>query len=183
MDNLNIIVLVWVLFALMWAAMAINLSRSSSGLHMQSSYNGALYLTGSLSILAFVYDAGAIQITGYVPTYIGLPFLFVGFALALYSRIVIKHLWSFNAHSSGEIVRCFPYNLIKHPIYSGQLMMCFGTSVLSKNIIVLFIFFIGTYWLLYLRAVKEEEILNKATKGEYEKQFFMKGRFIPRVTH
>lgn len=175
----HVVLLAWGLFVIIWALMAIGLARNNNGKYMRSSYNGALYVTGVLSIFAYIFEIGAMQSNNDIFTYIGLVVLIYGFFLALYSRIIIGRLWSFNAISDGEIVTCFPYNIIRHPIYSGQLLMCLGTSIISNNIIVFLLFFVGSYWLLYVRSVKEEEILNKATKGNYEKQLSVAGRFFP----
>ena len=63
---------------------------------------------------------------------IGLSIVVVGTSVACYARYVLGANWSsvVELKSDHELIQRGPYRVIRHPIYSGLLLMFFGTAVM-----------------------------------------------------
>jgi protein-S-isoprenylcysteine O-methyltransferase Ste14 len=175
-------VAVWAIFATVWIIM-LPPKKDGEKHHQRSSYNGALYVSGILSVSIYLFRFTEIEPLFPWQRELGVVVSALGLTGAIYSRIVIGLHWSFHAtaRTDGELVERFPYNIVRHPIYSAQLVMCAGTALTSSNIAVALIFIGGSYLLLWQRAVKEEALLNLTSQGSYSERFARKGRFFPRL--
>ena len=145
-------------------------------------YNGALYVTGTLALLCFLTGFTTIKpIPGLRE--LGVILSLIGLGFAIHARGVIGNCWRFKAVAStdGTFIDRFPYSVVRHPIYSAQLLMCLGTSLSMSNLAFALIFTFGSYALLLQRAKNEEAILDAASDGKYAVRFAKLGRFVPRI--
>jgi protein-S-isoprenylcysteine O-methyltransferase Ste14 len=175
-------VAVWVIFATIWVIM-LPPKKDRTKHSRRSSYNGALYVSGVVSIIIYLFRFTEIAPIFPLQRELGVLVSVLGLAAAIYSRVVIGRHWAFHAtaRTDGELVDRFPYNIVRHPIYGAQLVMCAGTSLSCSNIAVGLIFIGGSYLLLRQRAVKEEALLDLTSQGSYSQRFARKGRFFPRL--
>jgi protein-S-isoprenylcysteine O-methyltransferase Ste14 len=110
-------------------------------------------LPHSLKVHA-VYDNKAILVAGFIVYLLGL-------VLAIWARVYLGKNWGMpmTVKQDPELVTSGPYRYIRHPIYSGFLLMALGSSL-----------DVNTYWYLVLAvsavyfiysAVNEEKLLAK----------------------
>jgi protein-S-isoprenylcysteine O-methyltransferase Ste14 len=100
-------------------------------------------------------DTLAVRILGDVAVLTGLVF-------AIWARTVLGGNWSSSVtfKENHELIQRGPYRFVRHPIYTGILVMTLGTAVVSGRIaafVALILFFV-IYW---LKSLKEEEMLTK----------------------
>lgn len=176
----------WCLFIVQWGVLAAYelVNRRSRKIVTRRNFFGGLYLTGSVSTLFFwsmgeqidtSSFADAIQAAGVFIAYGGL--IFAGFA-----RIRLDGAWSIDASIKEDmkLVSQFPYTLVRHPIYLGQIIMCLGSSMVSLNAFVFITLFCGTLAHHYWRACREEALLDEVTQGRYSSLFRDTGRIFPK---
>ena len=65
---------------------------------------------------------------------IGLGIVIVGVGLACYARHTLGSNWSsvVELKSDHELIRRGPYSIIRHPIYTGLLLLFFGNAVMVE---------------------------------------------------
>jgi protein-S-isoprenylcysteine O-methyltransferase Ste14 len=83
-----------------------------------------------------------------------------GMVVMIWSRITLSDNWSANIvfKEGHELITNGPYAFVRHPIYSGLLLMILGTAVYSGtlDVFLLFgLFFVGARY----KAYKEEKLL------------------------
>lgn len=85
---------------------------------------------------------------------------FLGLLVMLWSRMTLGKNWSANIviKENHELITSGPYAFVRHPIYSGLILMILGI-VLYFDTLVLTIFFVIFFWGAYYKALKEEQIL------------------------
>ena len=176
----------WVIFTLLWLIFLIVFSvkdNKQKKEYSNKSYYGGLYVTGIITIVLYITEFSKIDIVFPYQKMLGVILVAFGLSFAIIARMRLKNCWSFHACANNDfrIEKRFPYNIVRHPIYLGQSLMCLGTAFVTSNIGIFLIFFVGTFIQNYYRAIKEERLINKITKGEYEKEFSKKGRFIPKL--
>ncbi len=103
-------------------------------------------------------------------------FLWSGRALGQFMRseIVVRE--------KHELVTHGPYSSIRHPTYTGRLMMELGTALLFLNIVQV-IGFLASVAMAYKRSVLEEKLLTSEDGfGQGYRDYKLKtGRFLPRL--
>jgi protein-S-isoprenylcysteine O-methyltransferase Ste14 len=95
--------------------------------------------------------------------------VFAGFAFAVWARIVLGGNWSarVSLKEDHELIQRGPYRLVRHPIYSGLLLMILGTAVLAGQVsgfLALLFCFCG-FW---IKLRQEEILLSKRLPGYSE---------------
>jgi protein-S-isoprenylcysteine O-methyltransferase Ste14 len=93
----------------------------------------------------------------------------VGLLIALWARVTLGGNWSARVtlKEGHELVETGPYRVVRHPIYSGLLLMVLGTAVLAGQaggFIALVISFCG----VWIKLRQEEELLTKHLAGYSE---------------
>ena len=127
-----------------------------------------LYVPAFLSINHFNYKQFL------VTNIIGLIITIFGFVVCVLAREYLSHNWSgkVTIQEKNTLIQSGPYKIIRHPIYSGVLVMMLGSSVIIGNVF-------DFVWVLFclfglLRKSKQEETLLKNEFGEayieYSKQ-------------
>ena len=91
-----------------------------------------------------------------------------GLIVMIWSRVTLGKNWSANIvlKEGHELITSGPYSFVRHPIYSGLLLMILGVTLYVGSFawLVLFVlFFIGAYF----KAMKEEELMVKQFSQEY----------------
>jgi protein-S-isoprenylcysteine O-methyltransferase Ste14 len=83
-----------------------------------------------------------------------------------------------------ELVIRGPYSRIRHPTYTGILIMALASTLLFLHI-VLVVSFLGILGMAYKKAVLEEELLSseKGFGQKYKDYMSRTGRFFPKLTH
>jgi protein-S-isoprenylcysteine O-methyltransferase Ste14 len=132
-------------------------------LYFASTAIAALLLCGSVQI--FHWDRAIMSRT--LATSILADFLvLVGLIIAIYARAALGGNWSarVSLKENHELIQSGPYRVIRHPIYSGLLLMILGTALLTGQMsafIALVICFAG-FW---MKLRQEEALLKQHLPG------------------
>ncbi|MEK6816572.1 MAG: isoprenylcysteine carboxylmethyltransferase family protein [Nanoarchaeota archaeon] len=99
---------------------------------------------------------------------IGAVLLISGLSFAIWARIRLGRFWSGSiAFIEGQpIVKDGPYSIVRHPIYTGVIMMIWGSLLLEPFGFVLLIAVLGTL-LLARKARLEERLLERHLGDKY----------------
>ncbi|HAM51051.1 MAG TPA: hypothetical protein DCP92_10320 [Nitrospiraceae bacterium] len=104
----------------------------------------------------------------------------IGLIVALWARSTLGGNWSYDVvlKENHELIERGPYAYVRHPIYSGVLLMILGSAIISGragSFIVLAILFLG----LWFKALQEEKLLAKHFPEVYPKYKQRVKAFIP----
>jgi protein-S-isoprenylcysteine O-methyltransferase Ste14 len=152
---------------------------------MTNRLKGNLLVLGQfvlLGLLIFV-PASGLETGGFsvALTTISLTALLAGFVILGFSLLALGK--SLTAHpipsKNGELVTDGLYRFVKHPIYSGLLLVGLALTI-TGGFYPHLLFFAALIVLLNYKARFEEELLTKTYAGyaEYSKKT---GRFVPRL--
>ena len=160
----------WVIFSLYWEIAAKNAakaksseSRSSRGIHVVLT-NLALLL----EIVQFSW-AGKYLPVSYFTIVGGLAVTVAGLSIAIWARRVLGRNWSgeITIKVEHELIRTGPYKRLRHPIYTGILIMYVGTAVVTGTWLALAGLAIALF--AYWRKIRLEEAnLRIAFGPEYD---------------
>jgi protein-S-isoprenylcysteine O-methyltransferase Ste14 len=135
-----------------------------------------------LGLLIFVPSSGLnTGVFSYFLSAVSLISLFVGFVILAFSALALGK--SLTAHpipsKNAQLVTDGLYRFVKHPIYSGLILVAFGLTV-AGGFFPHAIFFALLLLLLNYKASFEESLLSATYAGyaEYSKKT---GRFVPRL--
>ncbi len=106
----------------------------------------------------------------------------VGLIIALWARITLGGNWSTATvlKENHELITNGPYSYVRHPIYSGLLLMVFGTAIFFGHVAV-FVAFALSAVAAWFRALEEEKLLTKRFPEAYPKYKQDVKAFIPFV--
>lgn len=103
-----------------------------------------------------------------------------GLIITLWARTVLASNWSATAtfKERHELIQHGPYKRIRHPIYTGMMLMIIGTAVVvgTLNALIAILFFLAFIW-LKIRA--EEQLLLKYFPDAYAEYKKKTGALIP----
>jgi protein-S-isoprenylcysteine O-methyltransferase Ste14 len=99
---------------------------------------------------------------------IGLIFCGVGVTIACWSRVQLGKNWSLSVQQkeNHELISSGAYKIVRHPIYTGLLLMFFGTSIIVgdwRGLIAVAII-TASFW---VKLRKEEQWLIEVFGDEY----------------
>jgi protein-S-isoprenylcysteine O-methyltransferase Ste14 len=122
-----------------------------------------------LFVAAWVHPFGLIVIrrTVFLDS-IGVAICALGLFVAIWSRKALGAEWSRDVElkQGHKLVECGPYRFMRHPIYTGHLLMGLGTAIAS-GLLVAFVglaLFIGGFW---TKLNQEERLLLRSFPDEY----------------
>jgi len=109
---------------------------------------------------------------------IGLLFCFSGAFIACWSRYLLGKNWSLSVQKKEdhELIQSGPYKTVRHPIYTGLLLLFVGNTIIVGDyrgiIAVIIVFF--AFW---FKLLKEEKTLEETFGHQYllykEKTFYL----------
>lgn len=99
---------------------------------------------------------------------IGLTLAALGAAVALWSRVLLGKNWSIAVQQKEdhELIKRGPYRVVRHPIYSGLLLLFTGHALIVgdyRAILAVIIVFVS-FW---FKLKKEEDVLTKVFGDRY----------------
>jgi protein-S-isoprenylcysteine O-methyltransferase Ste14 len=115
-----------------------------------------------------------------IKNYFGLILVFFGAFAYFYNLIVMGKFWSIKVEKKKGLVAGGFFKYIRHPLYLGCALACFGAIIMSYNLWLALLFVFADLPFIYLRSKYEEKILIKSLKSykEYMKKTWM---FIPKI--
>jgi protein-S-isoprenylcysteine O-methyltransferase Ste14 len=169
--------LCWATFVAVWVILALSVKRTTK---QQPFLARSLYIAGT-AVAAVLLNG---WIRGFHLTRPVLPhtlaivlvadiIVFAGLVIAVWARVMLGRNWSarVSLKENHELIRTGPYRLVRHPIYSGLLLMILGTAALAGQLggfVALLICFYG-FW---MKLRQEERLLTRDLPGysEYKAQ-------------
>jgi len=160
----------WIVFFGFWLVSAFAVKRTKLG---QPLAHRLLYLL--LTVVAALMLRGSIRVIHWnravLPRTIALGifadlFVLLGLFIAIWARVTLGGNWSARValKENHELIQRGPYRVVRHPIYSGLLVMILGTAILvgqPSGFVALFVCFLG-FW---IKARQEEKLLTKHLPG------------------
>lgn len=106
---------------------------------------------------------------------IGLLFIFVGICMRLLAIRTLGNCFSFLLLPQQKIVTKGVYKYIRHPSYTGSLLIILGMSLFHSVLGIMTI----AYFFFMARTVNEELVLSQ--NNDYIEYIKVTGRFIPKL--
>jgi protein-S-isoprenylcysteine O-methyltransferase Ste14 len=163
----------WGVVIAFWVVSAFSVKRTRA----QQSLPHRLFYLGLTALAAFLLNGTArifnwnravlphAVVTGILGDFLVLIGLFV----AIWARVTLGGNWSARVtlKENHELIERGPYRLIRHPIYSGLLLMLLGTAVLVRQVggFVVLVFCLCGFW---VKLRQEETLLTKYLPGYSE---------------
>jgi protein-S-isoprenylcysteine O-methyltransferase Ste14 len=172
MTKLNFFTVCWWLFIIIWALSAFSVKRAKE----RQDWGGKLFTFVFLTV-TFLLLLGKIQwfeinsrIWPYTTPllYLAHFFTLAGLATLVWARFTLGTNWSATVtfREGHELVERGPYRFVRHPIYTGFLLMVAGSATVLGNLsglLALLICFLGHWWKLR----REEALLTKHFPDSY----------------
>jgi protein-S-isoprenylcysteine O-methyltransferase Ste14 len=180
MRPVTAITLLWLIWAVSWAAAALwaDPAQKRAGFKAEARYR-VLWLAGAilLFIPAHGYE-GRLRL--WTPTlaeaWICVALIAVGIAFAWWARLHLGRLWSgtVTAKAGHHVIDTGPYRLVRHPIYTGLLLAILATMAAK-----------GTVWgiagtvLLIIGIVVKARLEESFLRGELGSAYDDYARRVP----
>jgi protein-S-isoprenylcysteine O-methyltransferase Ste14 len=157
-----VITLCWVVAVMVWIVSALFIKRT---VERSLGWARLLTLVAVIWVFEVVYRTGGLEQTLWSQTAaIGVLadlFTVAGLAVALWARAVLGRNWSGGIafKEDHELIQHGPYAYVRHPIYSGFLLMGLGTAVESGRL-VSFVLLVAAAVVLAVKAHLEERLMT-----------------------
>jgi len=158
----------WIAFWLYWIVSASKVKKGTLP-NIKQFAGTRIILLGLAYILVLIYNHLPLSFKQHylTPTnstdvlMLGFVIFLLGIFLAVWARINLGKNWGMpmTQKQTPELVTSGPYHYIRHPIYSGILLMAFG-SFLDVNVFWLLIFIVAGVYFIY-SAISEEQLMIK----------------------
>lgn len=172
MLTLNFFTVCWWSFIIIWVLSSFSVKPTKEG----QDWGGKLFTFGFLAV-TFLLLASEIHWLGInsriLPynkpvRYVAYLLTLTGLAILVWARIALGTNWSATVtfREGHELVERGPYRFVRHPIYTGMLLMVAGTALALGNLsglLALIICFLGHWW----KFKREEALLTKHFPNAY----------------
>ena len=113
--------------------------------------------------------------------WIGFAIMLLGLTLRIWAVAVLGKSFrtTVETHSNQKVEKSGPYRFIRHPSYSGLILMCFGYGIAVQNWLSLIIALGLPLVALLYRIHVEEAVLVTSLGSEYEEYKHHTKRLIP----
>jgi protein-S-isoprenylcysteine O-methyltransferase Ste14 len=162
----DFIKLCWAIFVLVWIVAARRLKPVQERQSWRSRSVLVVFLIAAFSVLGarigsawlnvrVLPDAPAVRLMGDAITFLGL-------AAAIWARCVLGGNWSVAVtfKQGHELIERGPYRWVRHPIYTGLLLMILGTAIVVGRVGGLAALLIG-FLVVWLKLRLEEALLTR----------------------
>jgi protein-S-isoprenylcysteine O-methyltransferase Ste14 len=169
----KIVLVCWVAVTVFWIVSAFSVKRTKEKqplparlLYLLLTISAVMLLNGGF--LKFHLDAPVLPhtlATGIIADIL----MLLGLCIAIWARVTLGRNWSSRVtlKEDHELIQRGPYRAVRHPIYSGLLLMVLGTAILvgrTGGFLALLVCFCG-FW---FKARQEEQLLTKSLPGYSE---------------
>jgi protein-S-isoprenylcysteine O-methyltransferase len=115
--------------------------------------------------------------------WLGVALMVAGIALRIWANRVLGAYYTrtLRIQSGQSVVRAGPYRLIRHPGYSGALLMWLGAILATRNWITLVVVGVSVTGVYLYRIITEERMLATALGDDYRAYMADTKRIIPLI--
>lgn len=191
--SFDILALIWFLFLLYWTGAFLYefLTKKSKNIKKRESLPVLLlnrlfiYIAVIILFITPYYEQNfpfdlKIFPNSQIITIIGLVITLIGILFAIWARFTLGNNWSGDADLKNKqiLIKSGPYNIVRHPIYTGLTLAVIG-SVITENAIIGISAILSILFFSYLRISIEEKLMKVEFGKEYEEYSKTVKRFIP----
>jgi protein-S-isoprenylcysteine O-methyltransferase Ste14 len=164
----------WGLFTLVWVISAFSVKPTKEHQNW-----GSRLITVSLMVIAILLLAGIISVCGlntrilrdtFASQIIGDSIMLAGLVTAIWAHFSLGSNWSaaITFKEGHELIERGPYRFVRHPMYTGMLLMVLGTAIAVGRIsaLVAVTVFFFTVW---QKLRQEEALLMKRFPEAYQR--------------
>jgi len=164
-----VVLVCWAVFAITWVVAALFVKRT---LERRWGWGRLMILVAFMASWAArswrAFGAPRLWIPTPASEWLGAAVVLLGLLVTVWARLTLGRNWSGAVafKQDHELIERGPYRFVRHPIYTGILLMALGTAVLQARIssfVFCAVLLIG-FW-FKLRA--EEELLTRHFPEEY----------------
>ncbi|QPC92204.1 isoprenylcysteine carboxylmethyltransferase family protein [Mesorhizobium sp. INR15] len=136
----TVIVLLWLIWVVTWAAAAFWADRAAkrAGARAEAPYRAVLVLGTILFFIPAHNYVGWLRLwtPNLAEAWICVALIAVGFAFCWWARVHLGRLWSGTVTAKAEhhVVDTGPYALVRHPIYTGLLLAILATMAAKGTV-------------------------------------------------
>lgn len=178
----------WILFALYWVVSAFQRKKTKRRESLLQRLRYVLPLVVAFHLLWRPEAHYGWLAARFVPdtltvAWLGVLLTAAGVAVAFWARYHLGANWSgvVTLKENHELIRTGPYRTIRHPIYTGILLMMFGTAVALGEVRGLIA--LAVAWLsFYVKARHEESFLAQEFGPRFAEHSRHTGMFLPRIS-
>ena len=193
--SIEILDLIWFIFLVYWTIAILYEKLTKKRKSMKKRVSLPILLVNRLLIYAALF---LIFITPYyrqdfpfvlrifpnsfIITSIGIVLTFIGIFFAIWARFTLGGNWSGDATFKKEqnLIKNGPYNMVRHPIYTGLTVAVIGSAITENALIVsISIFFILIF--SFFRIKDEEKQLMEEFGKDYENYTKKVKTFVPKI--
>ncbi len=115
--------------------------------------------------------------------WIGLCIMLLGLGLRIWAVVTLGASFrtTVETHKDQQVVKSGPYKLVRHPSYTGLILMCFGFGIALQNWLSLAFAVILPLIALLYRIHIEEGVLASSLGSEYKKYQSETKKIVPWV--
>lgn len=161
--QLNIIYTLWAAWIFSWFAAAFWSARTERRISIIRDVPHRFFtVLGAAMLFAPRLDPQPLWQMGDALLWAMVALVAVGIAFSWWARIHLGRLWSGNVvkKEGHHVVDTGPYGLVRHPIYTGIILACYGTAFAKGTLLAI----VGASVMVlgwYLKARQEENLLRQ----------------------
>lgn len=176
----------WAIFLLFWIVSAFFVKPTFERATSSTAILVRIALSIGIFLLLLTRRGSALHLSALPPTplrsAVGDVLCVLGLLLALWARVTLGRNWSASVRfkKGHELIRTGPYALVRHPIYTGVLLMIIGTMIFigrSEGIILVAVAIAG----LWIKLRAEERLMTTHFPTEYPAYKALTKALIPFV--
>jgi protein-S-isoprenylcysteine O-methyltransferase Ste14 len=185
-DPGNLIRAAWLVFVLYWIFAGLSVNRIKSREPAGARLTRLAVIAATLLLLNANFGSSGFLGRRFIPFTRSMPWLgailtVAGVAFAIWARFHIGRYWSGTValKVGHELIRTGPYAHIRHPIYTGILVMLAGTALAIGRYAALLAFLLLLADLTW-KSRREETLLAQEFGAAFEEHRSHTGFFFPR---
>jgi protein-S-isoprenylcysteine O-methyltransferase Ste14 len=186
----KIVVYSWLAFIVFWAVSATFVKKTveRQGLLHRLQYAiplfiGVLLLFKGYTHSSYPWGLGTVFIPSTLPVVgVGVVILLFGLFMTIWARVYIGTNWNGGVvlKEKHTLIVNGPYNLVRHPIYTGLIMMFFG-SALTLGTVEAFLGVLLVVLSCLIKLSQEEDLMKRQFPSEYHTYKMHVKKLIPFV--
>jgi protein-S-isoprenylcysteine O-methyltransferase Ste14 len=140
----------------------------------------AYYVVLRLGWTQLALDSAAVRAAAIA---VGLALVVLGTAFNLWGRTHLKAAWAnqIRIYDGHELITTGPFRIVRHPLYASLIWIFIGGSLIYLNPLALALALLVFVPMMYVRAKKEDALLEEAFGEQYSRYRLKTGLFLPRL--
>ncbi|MEV4256881.1 isoprenylcysteine carboxylmethyltransferase family protein [Spirillospora sp. NPDC049652] len=109
--------------------------------------------------------------------------MLVGLAVRFWAIVTLGKFFRSSVHvqEGHRVVSDGPYRFVRHPSYTGLMLLFIGASLTFGNLVALVVFLVGVSIAMLIRIRVEERVLSEELGDAYREFARTRARLIPHV--